>query len=96
MIAALPAAIREEIDALNLERRSLADLSARVILLHGRDDTIIPFGESRALAAALPDERVDLYLVDSMSHVDLGPAGLDDTFTFWRAIYRLLEERDRA
>ena len=48
------------------------------------------------LAAALPKDPAELYLVDSLAHVDLGPTGLIDTFTLWRAVYRLLEQRSPA
>ena len=96
LLDALPLAIRDEIHALNLARQALDGLTARVILVHGRDDSVVPFGESRALAAAFSPGQAELFLVDSLAHVDLGPAGLDDTLTLWRAVYRLLEARDRA
>jgi pimeloyl-ACP methyl ester carboxylesterase len=90
LVATLPPAIRGEIEALDLRRRDLAGLRARLLLLHGRDDGIIPYTESLALAAALPGQAT-LYIVDSLAHVDLGPA---DTLALWHAAYRLLEERD--
>ena len=96
LLAALPAGIKVEFAALNLKGRDFSRLSARLILIHGRDDTIIPYTESVALAAALPKEQAELYLVDSLAHVDLGPTGLIDTFTLWRAVYRLLEQRSPA
>ena len=96
LLAALPAGIKAEFAALNLKGRDFSRLSARLILIHGRDDTIIPYTESVALAAALPKEQAELYLVDSLAHVDLGPTGLIDTFTLWRAVYRLLEQRSPA
>ena len=60
--------------------------------MHGRDDPIIPYSESVALAAAAP--RADLYLVDGLAHVTLELRDLDDVLTLWRAIHRLLELRD--
>jgi len=96
LLAALPAGVKAELAALNLKGRDVSRLSARLILIHGRDDTIIPYTESVALAAALPKEQAELYLVDSLAHVDLGPTGLIDTFTLWRAVYRLLEQRSPA
>ncbi len=95
LIAGLPPAIRRDMAGLDLERRDLTGLAANLILIHGRDDTIIPFTESVALAAAAPPDRASLFLVDGLAHVDLRPAGLSDTLTLWRAVYRLLEERDR-
>ena len=62
--------------------------------MSGRDDAIIPYSESKALAAAAPEEKAALYVVDSLAHVDLGAAGLIDTLILWRAAYRLLSERE--
>jgi len=96
LIAALPAGIRADLAALDLARRDLAELRARLILVHGRDDSIIPYTESQRLAAAAPAGRAELFLVDSLAHVDLGVAGIADTLTLWDAIVRVLEQRDRA
>ena len=95
LIAKLPAAIREPLAALDLKRRDLSRLRAQVILIHGRDDPIIPSTESEALARALPASRTRLYIVDNLGHVALGPGGLGDIFRLWEAAYRVLQERDR-
>lgn len=94
LIAALPASIRNEMQALDLAHRDLSGFSADVILVHGRDDAIIPESESRALADALPDQRADLYIVSGLAHADLGDVALGDALTLWRAVYRVLAERD--
>jgi hypothetical protein len=94
LIAALPAPIRADLRTLDLERRDLSGLPFDLILVHGRDDPIIPSTESEALAAAAPADKVSLYLVDHLTHVELNPAGLLDGFELWRAIYRVLAERD--
>lgn len=91
LVAALPDAIRADIDGLNPARRDLRGLKARLILVHGRDDPIVPWTESLALAAAV--SSADLWLLDRLPHVDLKPVGLLDTFRLWRATYRLLGER---
>ena len=91
LVAALPESIRADIDGLNPARRDLRALKARLILVHGRDDPIVPWTESLALARAVPD--ADLWLLDRLPHVDLGPVALIDTFRLWRATYRLLGER---
>ena len=95
LIAGLPPGIRRDMAGLDLKRRDLTQLTAHLILLHGRGDTIIPYTESVALAAAAAPGRASLFLVDSLAHVDLRPGGLSDTLTLWRAVYRLLTERDR-
>ena len=95
LIAQMPAAIREPLAALDLKRRDLSRIRARVILIHGRDDPIIPSTESEALARALPARRTRLYIVDNLGHVALGPGAWGDIFTLWEAAYRVLQERDR-
>ncbi len=95
LIAALPQPIREEIGALDLKRRDLSNLSPALILVHGLDDPIIPYTESLALAEAVPAGKAGLYLVQNLSHVDLGEIGLRDAVTLWRAVHHLLVERDR-
>jgi len=77
LIATLPQALRDEIEALDPARRGLGDLEARLILIHGRSDSIIPYSESVALARAAPPGRARLYLVEGLDHVE-APAGLAD------------------
>lgn len=94
LIAALPASIRDDMAALDLAGRDLSAAPARALLIHGRDDAIIPASESMALAAALPG-RAELILLDSLAHVDLGPrGGIGDFFRLWRASAWLLAARD--
>jgi pimeloyl-ACP methyl ester carboxylesterase len=95
LIAALPERVLDDMAALDLSRADLSHLQAELILLHGRDDAIIPYTESQALAAAVPRDRVTLCLVDNLSHVELGPGGLPDGLRLLAATYRLLTLRDR-
>ena len=94
LIARLPKGVRDDMAGLDLARRDLSRLHAELILIHGRDDAIIPYTESQALAAAVPAEQVRLYLVDNLAHVDLGVGDLGDVVKLWRAAYRVLEIRD--
>jgi hypothetical protein len=95
LIAALPAPIRDDMAALDLAAR---DLSAAppALLLHGRDDDIIPPSESVALAGALGETRARLILLDSLAHADLGLDSLGDAYRMWRAARWLLAARDGA
>jgi pimeloyl-ACP methyl ester carboxylesterase len=93
LIDALPAAIRADMEALNLASRDLSRLQARLILLHGTDDAIIPYTESMALAAAAPPGRAELFLIGGLAHVDVRSFGLDRR-TMWRAIHALLAQRN--
>ncbi|UWZ77909.1 alpha/beta hydrolase [Geoalkalibacter halelectricus] len=93
LIAALPEFLRRDIDALNLADKDLGSLRARLILIHGLDDPIIPYTESRALKKALPAGQVDLFLVRGLMHVDVTP-GLVGSWRMWRSVTALLRERD--
>jgi hypothetical protein len=96
LIAGLPEAMRADMAALDLKRRDLSQLAPRLILVHGRDDAIIPHTESEALAAAAPEGQATLFLANSLAHVRLGPTSILDSVTLWRAVYHLLCERDSA
>lgn len=92
LLAGLPAKIRTELDALNLAQRDLSRLRARLILLHGTDDRIIPYTESVSLAAAVSPGQSELFLIDGLAHVNVRPLLLD-RHTAWRAIRALLAQR---
>jgi pimeloyl-ACP methyl ester carboxylesterase len=94
LFAQLPSDVRSEIHALSLSSYELADLSARVVLVHGFDDPIIPYTESIALAKALPAAQTKLFLINGLVHVDLD-RHIVDYWRLWRAVYALLIERDR-
>ncbi len=94
LFTALPESMRAEVSALDLKRRDISSLQPRLIIVHGRDDAIIPYTESVALQAAAPKGRAELYLIEHLAHVNLGPPGVRDAIMLWRANYRLLEERD--
>lgn len=96
LISALPEPLRREIETLDLARRDLSPLRARLLLIHGRDDPMVPHSESLALAAAAPHGQARVYLVDGLRHVDLEGVGTWDAVTLAQATYHLLRERDRA
>jgi pimeloyl-ACP methyl ester carboxylesterase len=94
LFAALPEAIRAEAAALDLKTRDLSHLTPRFLLIHGRDDAIIPETESVRLAAALPAGSTDLFLLDRLAHVDIRKQDVAAALILWRAAFRLLELRD--
>ncbi len=96
LIAALPESVRRYAEALDLSRRDLTALPARLILVHGRDDPIIPYTESLALAAAGPPGRTELHVLENLRHVEIGPGTVLDGVRLWRAVYGLLEARDES
>ncbi len=94
LIAALPGGVRADLAALDLKTKPLDQLAARLLLVHGRDDTIIPFSESVRLAAAVGPGRAAVFLPDSLQHAELGPLGVIDYVILWRAVRSLLGFRD--
>ena len=107
LFAALPAAMRADIEALNLARHNLKPLRARLYLVHGRNDNLIPYPESLALAAAAPEGQARVFLIHRvLGHVDLSFStllswrfwreDLPDLWRLWRVIDLLLAEQEAA
>ena len=57
LLAALPEPLQRQLDALTLKGRDLSHLTGRLILIHGREDPLVPFSESLALSHAVPGDR---------------------------------------
>ncbi|MBS0548439.1 MAG: RNA methyltransferase [Proteobacteria bacterium] len=93
LIADLPAAIRHEIDGLDLALYDLSKLRCHLILVHGRDDRMVPYSESQNLAAAASNARVSLFLVDGIGHVEFEGVTAANGWTMGRAVLSLLNER---
>ena len=94
LLGSLPEKIRADIAALNLANKDLSRLKARLLLIHGYDDNIIPYSESIALAGAVSAKQARLFLGKGLMHVDIEP-GLISTWKFWRAMDALLAEREK-
>ncbi|QJE73331.1 alpha/beta hydrolase [Aerophototrophica crusticola] len=95
LIGTLPERLRAELAALDLSKRDLKALPARLVLVHGKDDPVIPWTESVSLAAATDPARTDLFLIGKMGHTEVGGIGLSDALDLWRAISAVLGERER-
>lgn len=104
LYAALPQTMRTDMAALSLHNKDLTPVRARLILVHGRSDNLIPWPESAALAAAVHPSQSHLYLLHSiLGHVDLRLShvlswrfltrDLPDIFSIWCAVDALLSER---
>ena len=93
LLAALPPPIAAAVDALDLSRRDLRTVDARFVLVHARDDPIIPETESIAFAAAAPGQT-ELFLLDGLHHVDASGLGFVDKLRLLDAVYTLLAFRD--
>lgn len=105
LFAQLPARMRADIDQLDLARHDLKSLTARLILVHGKNDNLIPYTESLALAAAAPQGQARVFLIQRvLGHVDMSVSNLlswrfwlqdlPDLWRLWRAIDLLMAERD--
>ena len=93
LLAALPKAMRSDVAALDLADKDLSRLTARLILVHGLRDRMIPYVESVALAEAAAAGQARLFLVQGLDHVDVAPE-LPDRWRLWRAVALLLAARD--
>lgn len=91
--AALSAAMREDVAAMDVARRDLTALSARLILVHGIDDDIIPYAESLALHHRARAGRSRVFIVRGLSHVTVGRPGLRDAWRMLASVQALLNER---
>ncbi|MGE0152772.1 MAG: hypothetical protein AB7R90_09140 [Reyranellaceae bacterium] len=95
LIANLPPALLAQMEELNPARQPLGRLAAcPVILLHGRDDRIIPFSQSVALATAIGGARVELHLPEAIGHVEFDAIRWSNVAPLWRSIDSLLALRD--
>ena len=90
--ANLPEGIRADMAALDPSTRNFSAVGTHFYLIHGQNDSVIPYTESIALAKKLPNAT--LFQIDSLAHVDLGPSSWLDALSLWRAAYFLLSERE--
>lgn len=91
----LPEQVTTDLKALDISQHDLSQLQARMILVHGMKDPIIPYTESLELARRAGDGNNPLYLPRALSHVDLEKPGLGDTLRLWCAVDALLREREQ-
>lgn len=107
LLTQLPAAMQADIKRLDLARHDLKPLKARLILVHGKNDNLIPYPESLALAAAVPESQARVLLIHRiLGHVDLSIShllswrfwseDLPDLWRLWRVIDLLLAQREEA
>ncbi len=105
LMEALPPQVLADIAALTLRGKDLRGLKARLLLVHGENDNLIPFPESIELAASVTPGRARLFVIRRMlGHVDLTlphlfsreffGRELPDTWRMWRAVDALLAERE--
>lgn len=91
ILAALPDALRVQLNALTLRGRDLSHLTGRLILIHGREDPLVPFSESIALSNAVP--QTELFLIDGFSHINPRSVGVIGQLQLADAIQAILTRR---
>ncbi len=76
---------------------NIENVTARLIIVHGRDDNLMPYTESILLAENAPPKAiVELRILESLQHVDLefswegGPAGWAATLAEIGRVYSLM------
>lgn len=92
LLAALPAPLRDQLSALTLRGRDLSHLAGRLILIHGREDPLVPFSESLALSKAVPQSA--LFLIDGFSHINPRSVGVIGQLQLADAIQAILARRE--
>ena len=94
LLVELPPAMTVEIDRLDLGQRNLGRLNVDFVIVHDRDDRIVPETHALALAAALPPGRAHVSLIDSLDHAQTGPTDLLDGLKLVEAVYAVLGMRE--
>ncbi|HEX6094036.1 MAG TPA: hypothetical protein VFZ07_11825 [Dongiaceae bacterium] len=93
LLRKLPEGIQAHLQRLSLRNHDLSHLAGRLLLVHGREDSMIPYTESMALAAAVPGSQ--LFLIDGFSHIDSDGVGFTGQLQLIDAMQALLERRDK-
>ncbi len=93
LIAALPKAVKGRMEEISLQDRDLSHPEGRLILIHGREDTMIPYAESMALAGAVP--ATELFLIDGFSHINPTSVGITGRLQLVRALGAVLDGRKK-
>lgn len=91
LLRKLPDSIQTHLQRLSLRNHDLSHLAGRLLLVHGREDSMIPYTESQALASAVPGSQ--LFLIDGFSHIDSDGVGLIGQLQLIDAMQALLERR---
>jgi hypothetical protein len=92
--SAMPPEILAQAVRLDLRNWKLETLRPQFVLIHDRNDRVVPAEHSRHLAAALPAAQTSVYFIGSLRHADPQPPGLRDAIQMGRAVYEVLSLRD--
>jgi len=94
LVAALPAGLKAQLDALDPSKQNLSGFTADALLVHGKDDPLIASTESQKLAKAIGGNAY-LYLLEQVTHVEVNRDGsIWDQLNMLFAGRRLLSYRE--
>ncbi|MDX1710410.1 MAG: alpha/beta hydrolase [Rhodovibrionaceae bacterium] len=91
LIARLPERMRAQMQRLSPSAYDLSHLAGRLILIHGREDRMIPYTQSVAFARAV--EQSELFLIPDFSHIDPAGVSLAGRLALIDAAQAVLERR---
>jgi dienelactone hydrolase len=74
LVAALPAGLKAQLDALDPSKLDISGFKADALLVHGKDDPFIPSTESEKLARAI-GSNAHLYVLEQVTHVEVNRDG---------------------
>ena len=87
----LPDTVTRRLTGLSPSNHDLSHLAGRLILIHGRADSLIPYTESLALGRAVPGSKV--FIIDDFSHIDRTDVALAGQLQLIDSIQAVLERR---
>ena len=87
LISRLPDRMREDLDAIS-PKSAVADLAARVLIMHDREDRLVPSEESRRLAEAL-SEHGDVYHTEFSLFDHLDPTRTVSPLVYVKEMFKL-------
>jgi hypothetical protein len=95
LMDALPPSVMREANALDLKQRNIASLDTWFILVHDRNDRIIPADQSLIFADNANPGHAEAFLVKGLDHAEPKEVSVFDLTELVRAVYAVLQERDR-
>ncbi len=87
----LPDTLKRGLLTLSPANHDLSHLAGRLILIHGRADTLVPYTESLALGRAVPGSEV--FIIDGFSHIDQTDVGFAGQLQLISSIQAVLKRR---
>lgn len=94
LMEALPPTVMREANALDLKQRNIASLDTRFVLVHDRNDRIIPADQSLIFAENGNPGHAEVFLVEGLDHAEPTDVSVFALREMVAAVYAVLQERD--